>query len=476
MKLFLVLIFGSWGFVTAAAVVHILLNKRDPRGGALWITMSILLPFAGPAAYWILGINRLKRRSAFRSKMRMNREDPKPSSFSHTILPPSTSEGVTSLAVISERVTRQPLTAGNSIEPLYEGNKAFPAMLTAIGSARHSINLSTYILDKDAVGRRIISALCTSARNGVQVRVLVDGIGTSRAAISMARTLRGAGAKLAVFHPLLGLPMRRPSINLRNHRKLLIIDGKEGFTGGLNITSRHFLSRVKKTPLVRDIHFRVEGPVVSSMQEVFAQDWQASRNEVLEGEPFFPEPLQPGSDLIRAVPSGPDEDFENIYEIILGALRSARSDVLIMTPYFIPDRTIIHALRSAVLAGVAVDLVLPEKSDHPLVQKASMAYLSELIQTGVRTTLVWPPFVHSKLLVVDGFWSLIGSANLDSRSFRLNFEFDLEVYSRPIAEELTKYIRGMSAEGTVLESGMLSSRPLPTRLFEGAVKIFSPYL
>jgi cardiolipin synthase len=212
------------------------------------------------------------------------------------------------------------------------------------------------------------------------------------------------------------------------------------------------------------------------MQEVFAQDWQASREEILDGEYFFPEPCGTGSALIRAVPSGPDEDFENIYEIILGALRSARHNVLIMTPYFIPDRPIIHALKSAVLAGVAVDLVLPEVGDHPLVQKASTAYLPELIQTGIRTTMVRPPFVHSKLLVVDGLWSLIGSANLDPRSFRLNFEFDLEVYSQALAEELTKYIRGMAAEGAVLERGMLLSRPLPTRLFEGAVKIFSPYL
>jgi cardiolipin synthase len=212
------------------------------------------------------------------------------------------------------------------------------------------------------------------------------------------------------------------------------------------------------------------------MQEVFAQDWQASKNEILQGSHFFPEPPQSGNALIRAVPSGPDEDLENIYEIILGALRSARQGVLIMTPYFIPDRTIIQALRSAVLAGVTVDLLLPEKSDHPLVQKASTAYLSELIQTGIRTILVPPPFVHSKLLVVDGSWSLIGSANLDSRSFRLNFEFDLEVYSETVADELIRYIRDMSAEGYALEPGILASRPLRTRLIEGAVKIFSPYL
>ncbi len=472
--LFLTIAFSI--LISAAAVGHALLWKRDPRGAALWLVISILVPFVGPLAYWVLGINRLKRRSAFRSRMRAHREALMPQPSRQAVLPPNISSSIVDLAGISKRITGQPLTTGNLINPLYGGNQTFPAMLTAIGAARSSINMSTYILGKDAVGRRIISALCAAAQSGVQVRVLVDGIGTSRSAIIMARKLKDAGAKLAVFHPLLGLPMRRPSVNLRNHRKILIIDGEIGFTGGLNITSLHFLSRWKDAPPVRDIHFRIEGPVLPFMQEVFSLDWQASRGEVLEGESFFPEPACPGNDLIRAVPSGPDEDLEHIYEIILGALRSARNSVLIMTPYFIPDRAILQGLRSAVLAGIAVNLYLPEKSDHPLVQGASTAYLQELVEAGVRVVLVPPPFVHSKLMVVDDAWSLIGSANLDPRSFRLNFEFDLEVYSRDFANKLTIYARNLSAEGVVLQAGMLRSRPLARRLMEGAVKVFSPYL
>jgi len=383
---------------------------------------------------------------------------------------------VVALSGISGRVTGRPLTPGNRIEPLYGGNQAFPAMLTAIGAARHSINMSTYILDRDAVGQRTISALCAAAERGVQVRVLVDGIGTDRSAIGMARVLKGAGAKLAIFHPLLGLPLRKPSINLRSHRKLLIIDGEVGFTGGLNITSRHFFSRLKKRPPVRDVHFRVEGPVLQWMQEVFSLDWQASVGEVLEGENFFPEPCHPGTDIVRAVPSGPDEDLEHIYEIILGALRSAQHNVLIMTPYFIPDRVILQALRSAVLGGVTINVFLPEKGDHPLVQRASNSYLPELVKAGIRVVLVPPPFVHSKLMVVDDAWSLIGSANLDPRSFRLNFEFDLEVFSTDLANELNVYAQELGETGTVLKPGMLESRPIGIRLFEGVVRIFSPFL
>jgi cardiolipin synthase len=338
------------------------------------------------------------------------------------------------------------------------------------------VNLSTYILDRDAVGARIISALCTAAQRGVEVRVLVDGLGTSRAAIAMARRLRGAGAMLSIFHPLFGLWVRRPSINMRNHRKLLIIDGRIGFTGGINISSRHFFSPRKKIETVRDIHFRVTGPVLKYMQAVFAEDWYASKGELIDSDGFLSEPEGRGEALARAVSSGPDEDLEKIYQLILGALRSARDHVLIMTPYFIPDRALIQALSSAVLAGVRVEVLLPEKSDHPLVQSASMTYIPELIENGVKVLLVPPPFAHSKLMVVDRTWTLIGSANIDPRSFRLNFEFDLEIYSRDFATRMLEYSNKMSSEGTVLSLEMLRARPLATRLFEGAVKVFSPYL
>ena len=467
---------AAWLTITGAAIFHILLNKRDPRGAALWLAITGLLPFVGPLLYWVLGINRVKRSSTVRARKRSRpgwvhwrperQNDPDEGLYPE----------LESLRNISRRITGQPLLPGNTIEPLYEGNQAFPAMLAAIGAAERSVNLSTYILDRDAVGLRIISALCTAAQRGVEVRVLVDGIGTSRSAIAMARRLRGAGAMLSIFHPLFGLWVRRPSINMRNHRKLLIIDGKIGFTGGINLSSRHFLSPRKKVEPVRDIHFRVMGPVLEHMQAVFAEDWHASKGELLDSDEFLTEPEGGGEALARAVSSGPDENLERIYQLILGALRSARNHVLIMTPYFIPDRALIQALCSAVLAGVRVEILLPEKSDHPLVQGASTAYIPELIENGVKVLLVPPPFVHSKLMVVDRAWSLIGSANIDPRSFRLNFEFDLEIYSREFAARMLRYCEDMSSEGTVLSLEALKARPLVTRLLEGAMKVFSPYL
>ena len=473
--IFIVLV-AAWAAITAAATLHILLKKRDPRGAALWLAITGLLPFAGPVLYWILGINRVKRSSTVRARRR-SRPGWVHWSPDHTsLLDEKLYPELGSLNDISGRITGQPLLPGNTVEPLYEGNQAFPAMLAAIGAAERSVNLSTYILDRDAVGSRIINALCTAAHSGVEVRVLVDGLGTSRSAIAMARRLHGAGAMLSVFHPLFGLWVRRPGINMRNHRKLLIIDGKVGFTGGLNISSRHFFTPWKKVETIRDIHFRIMGPVVEHMQAVFAEDWHSSKGELLDSDRFLGKPDYQGEALARAVSSGPDEDFERIYQLILGALRSAREHVLIMTPYFIPDRALIQALCSAVLAGVRVEILLPEKSDHPLVQKASMAYIPELIENGVKVQLVPPPFVHSKLMIVDGAWSLIGSANIDPRSFRLNFEFDLEIYSREFATRMLNYSEEMSSDGTALSIETIKNRPLGTRLLEGAVKVFSPFL
>jgi cardiolipin synthase len=474
--LLLAILIAAWFTITGAAAFHILLNKRNPRGAALWLTITGLMPFAGPLLYWVLGINRVKRSSTVRARRRSrpgwNHWRPQRQDDPDEGLYPE----LRALMDISGRITGEPLLPGNTIEPLYDGNQTFPAMLAAIGSAERSVNLSTYILDRDAVGLRIISALCTAAMRGVEVRVLVDGLGTSRSAIAMARRLRGAGAKLSVFHPLFGLWVRRPSINMRNHRKLLIIDGRIGFTGGINISSRHFFTPWKKVEPIRDIHFRVTGPVLEHMQAIFAEDWYTSKGELLGSDDFLTEPEGGGEALARAVSSGPDEDLERIYQLILGALRSARENVLIMTPYFIPDRAIIQALCSAVLAGVRVEVLLPEKSDHPLVQGASMAYIPELIENGVKVLLVPPPFVHSKLMIVDRAWSLIGSANIDPRSFRLNFEFDLEIYSREFAARMLHYSEDMSSEGTLLSLETLMARPLAKRLLEGAVKVFSPYL
>jgi len=466
---FIAVFFGIW------AAGHAILNKRNPRGAALWLAIIILLPLAGPFLYWVLGINRIQRRALVRARKKTGAARRVYSS--EYIVQDFPGDGrFKTLNLLATRATRRPLLAGNSIEPLFDGNETFPAMLESIGGAKKSVTLSTYILDRDAVGIRVVGSLCVAAERGIEVRVLVDGWGTSRSALKMASRLRDAGAKVSVFHPLPGLPFRRPSINMRNHRKLLIIDGQLGFTGGINISGRYFFSKYWEKELVRDVHFRIKGPVVEEMQEVFAEDWYASAGEVLEGDVFFSRPREEADAYARAVASGPDENFEKIYEIVIGAVHTAGETITIITPYFIPDRPLVQALRSAVLTGVEVRIYLPARSDHPLVTWASNAHLNELLDSGVSVFWTAPPFVHSKLMVIDSFWSLIGSANIDPRSFRLNFEFDIEVYDRDLADKLGAYADGLEEGAVLLNSDMLLGRPLSRRLCEGIAKMFSPYL
>jgi cardiolipin synthase A/B len=461
--------FGIW------AAGHAILNKRNPRGAALWLVIIILLPLAGSFLYWVLGINRIHRRALARARKKRGAVC-RVYSSERIVQDLPGGRRFKTLNLLATRATHRPLLAGNNVEPLFDGNETFPAMLESIGGAKKSVTLSTYILDRDAVGIRVVDSLCAAAVRGIQVRVLVDGLGTSKSALKMASRLRDAGAKVSVFHPLPGLPFRRPSINMRNHRKILVIDGQLGFTGGINISGRHFFSKNWEKELVRDIHFRITGPVVEGMQDVFAEDWYASAGEVLEGDVFFSRPREEADAYARAVASGPDENFEKIYEIIIGAIHAAGETITIVTPYFIPDRPLVQALRSAVLTGVEVRIFLPVKSDHTVVTWASNAHLSELLDSGVSIFWTAPPFVHSKLMIIDGFWSLIGSANIDPRSFRLNFEFDIEVYNSDLAEKLTDYADGLKKEAIPLNSDMLLTRPLYRRLCEGVARMFAPYL
>ncbi len=313
-----------WIAAVAAATLaagHVLLNKRNPRGVALWLGIILAIPVIGPLLYWLLGINRVWWKRPIRARKKgIAVKSEYPDDYLASV--PPTTHFLKSLPVLTERATQRPLLANNSITPLYEGNEVFPAMLEAIGGAKRTIRLSTYILDRDAVGLRVIDSLCAAAKRGINVHVLVDGFGTSRSAIKMARRLRKAGAHLAIFHPIPKLPFRSPSINMRYHRKILVIDGLTGFTGGINITSRHFFSKIISKQHVRDVHFRVQGPIVSALDEVFTEDWTAATGTTIERETLAP--MEEGSAIsIRAVASGPDENFEKIYEIVLGALKFA---------------------------------------------------------------------------------------------------------------------------------------------------------
>lgn len=460
-----------------AASMHAILYKRDSRAAVSWVGLIWLVPVAGAVLYALVGVNRIRRRA-----VDLRGQGPRLSGayavalgadqVLASALDPRHAHLVT-LGRAVDRVTQRPLTRGNAVTPLVNGEEAYPAMLDAIRGATRGLVLSTYIFDRDEVGAGFTDALADAVQRGVAVRVLVDGIGARYSWPPIIGSLRERGVEVARFIPTMA-PWRAPFWNLRNHRKLLVADGRVGFTGGMNIRSAHVVSRTTRRP-VQDLHFRLEGPVVRHLMESFALDWAFTTREVL-GPEWFPEMEEAGSVAARGIMDGPDADFEKLRRTILGAIGSARESIRILTPYFLPDSGIITALTVAAMRGMTVEIVLPGTNNLPFVHWAMMATLWQVVKNDCRVYLQPPPFDHSKLMIVDGVWVRFGSSNWDARSLRLNFEFDVECYDAALGAELEALFERKRAAATLVTAEQLDRRPLMLRLRDGVARLASPYL
>ena len=452
---------------------HALLHKRDSRAAALWIGIVWLVPVLGPLLYITLGINRI-RRHATSLGVHKAASRPLPENFGE----PEQLEAqhLRMLARVVSRVVAQPLLPGNIIEPLVNGDEAFPAMLTAIESAERSISLCTYIFDNDASGEEFVSALSRAVKRGVQVRVLVDAAGARYSWPSIVHKLRHEKIPCARFLPSsIFAPWKVATINLRNHRKVLAVDGRIGFSGGINIRQGNVLTKNPRSP-VQDLHFRLQGPAVVQLQEAFLNDWTFTTGELLDGKDWFPEPTESGEVVARVIMDGPDADFEKLRWTLLAALAEAQTSVQILTPYFLPDVAIITALNLAALRGVRVDVVLPAKNNLPFVHWASRAMWWQVLERGCHIWLTPPPFDHSKLMIVDSHWVFIGSANWDMRSLRLNFELNVECYGRDFAQQMEKIVdrKLKGAREVTLED--VDKRSVAGKLRDAAARLFAPFL
>jgi cardiolipin synthase len=458
--------------VALAASGHVVLNKRDVRAALGWVGFIWLAPVIGALAYLVLGVNRIRRRAhalrlpEVRARIPEDLRPPPPS------LPPAAAH-LAPLVPLADGVVRRPLVAGNAVTLLAGGEVAYPAMLAAVDAAERSVTFCTYIFDAGRAGDAFVAALSRAHERGVKVRVLVDAVGVRYRWPPIHRRLRAAGVATELFLPRL-TPAWLPFVNLRNHRKVLVVDGRIGFTGGMNVRD-DFLPAPRRAPFM-DLHARVEGPVVTHLQEAFAEDWLFTTGETLEGGAFFPPLHRAGDVLARGVPDGPDEDFEAIRWVLLGALATARERVRIVTPYFLPDPGLVTAIDVAVMRGVEVDVVLTERGNLPLVQWAQTAQLWQVIERGCRVWVTPPPFDHTKLMVVDGVWSLIGSANWDPRSLRLNFELEVECYDADLGARLEALATERIARARRLTLEDLDRRPLPIKLRDGFARLLSPYL
>jgi cardiolipin synthase len=462
--------------VSLAAAGHALLYKRDSRSALVWVSLSLSLPLCGPFLYWCLGINRISRRARSwqESGRRLSGADFYPLEGGHNedAQLPGAANHLQDLRILADRVSSTRQREGNRVIPLVNGEEAYPAMLVAIRRAQESINLSSYIFDADGIGAEFVTHLIDAADRGVEVRVIIDALGEKYSRISPHKAFHGTRVHLEHY-----LSLRHGAyINLRNHRKLLVVDGKEAFTGGMNISERHMAASTPIKTAIRDMHFSVQGPVVADLQRAFLQDWHFVTGERLDNPYFFPALEYHGNTLVRCISDGPDKDFRKLEQIIIGALSCAKSQVDIMTPYFIPDRPMTSALITAALRGVNIRIVLPGFNNLPFVHWASRAHLWELIANGIRVFYQPAPFVHTKLLLVDNIWCLIGSANLDARSLRLNFELNMSIFDASFSSALNRHFNQDLAASREITCEELEQQALPYKLRDNFARLFSPYL
>jgi cardiolipin synthase len=467
------LVAGFHFLAATLASIHVLLHKRDTRAATLWIGVVWFMPVFGAILYLALGVNRIRRRAiSLRLHKTINRAIPE------NLGEPQYAAGehLKMLARVVGRVVAQPPTPGNKIQPLVNGDEAFPAMLAAIESAKKSISLTTYIFDNDPSGKQFAEALGRAVERGVAVRVLIDAAGTRYSWPPITHRLRQVKVPFVKFLPAsLLTPWRAATINLRNHRKLLVVDGQTAFTGGMNIRHGNVLADHPRGA-VQDLHFRVEGPLVTRLQETFANDWNFTAGEILQGDLWFPELAERGNVIGRVIPDGPDGDFEKLRWALLAALAEAQTTVQILTPYFLPDNALITALNLAAMRGVRVDIVLPAKNNLPYVHWASRAMWWQVLERGCHIWLTPPPFDHSKLMIVDGHWVLFGSANWDVRSLRLNFELNVECYGRDFADEMAKVIEKKLQGAHEVKLSEVDTRSYASKLRDAIARLFSPFL
>jgi cardiolipin synthase len=467
---------ASTGLLSLAAAGHALLYKRDSRSALVWTSLNLTLPLIGPFIYWCLGINRISRRARSwqESGRRLSGSDIYPLEDHNDTLPdlPDAATHLHDLRVLADHVVMTRLREGNRITPLINGEEAYPAMLVSIRRAQESINLSSYIFDADGIGAAFVAHLIEAAERGVEVRIIIDALGEKYSRKSPHKAFHGTRVRFEHY-----LSLRHGAyINLRNHRKLLVIDGREAFSGGMNIRDHHLAASTPTARAICDMHFCVQGPVVADLQRSFLEDWHFVTGERLDNPLFFPVIEQLGGALVRCISDGPDKDFRKLEQIIMGALSCAKEQVSIMTPYFIPDRSMTSALVTTALRGVDVRIVLPGLNNLPFVHWASRSLLWELLANGIRVFYQPAPFVHTKLLLVDHIWALVGSANLDARSLHLNFELNMSVFDSEFSAAISRHFDQAFSSAREITLHELEQRPLSRKLQDNFARLFSPYL
>lgn len=444
--------------------------KREPTSAIAWCLLVIFLPVFGMLFFVVFGYQsihpplRKKKKHAARFRQK-------------AVLDGSADEaGYEGLSALACQLGARPLVGGNGVRLYHDGAPAYDAMIEAIRAATHHVHMQFFIIRADETGRRFMDALADRARAGVEVRFLYDAVGSWKLRSRVLKVLTAAGGRAVPFLPLFNPLRRRIQINLRNHRKVLVVDGRVGFTGGLNLGDE-YLGRDPFYGPWRDTFVRVEGPAVWGLQRVFTEDWDfAAEEPPLMGPGYYPPPRNAGSAKVQVAWSGPDQDIRTIREIYFAAIMRARRRVWVTTPYFVPDAGLHDALCLAARSGRDVRLLCPFRPDKWVPHLASRYHWDDLLKAGARVYQYTGGFLHAKLLLVDDEWSSVGSANFDNRSLLLNFEVTCLIESAEVQADLERaFLRDLEAS-IQLDPETYGRRPFVAKMAENVCRLLSPVL
>jgi cardiolipin synthase len=456
------------------AMVVVVPFRRTPAAAKGWLMLIFFEPWIGLAAYLLIGRVRLSRWQRERlarlpeamAKVRDRlAQDP-------NVFHPEVGPGLDQAVTLAEALGQCPILGGNSVELLVDYEGTFARLAADIDQARDHVHLQFYIFADDRATAPILDALGRAAARGVRCRVLADAIGSRTGLRTLRPKLAAAEVAIHAMLPINFLPWKKSRLDLRNHRKIAVIDGRIGYTGSQNM----ICADTKENLRYEELMVRVTGPLVLELQYVFAADWFLESNEVLDGEAEFPSPELAGPVAAQALPSGPSFPIQNNQRIFVAGVYGARRRIVMTTPYFVPDEPLLQAMQTAALRGVEVHLVVSEKGDHPIVALAQESYYEELLEAGVRIHIYRESFLHAKQLCIDDTVAVIGTSNLDIRSFALNAELMLMIYDSGVAAQLDREYERYFANSRLTNLAEWRTRPFPRKVAQNLSRLLSPLL
>ncbi len=465
-----IILFAIYVYTIFTTIIFMLVENRNPVKSIAWILVLIFLPVVGFLFYILVGRKFRKRHMISKRSLLINKKN---NTSDLTELPNlNLSDTQRSIATLAYRNSDAPLHENSKIEIFTDANELYSSIIEDLRKAKHHIHMEYYIFLADNIGSAVMEVLKEKAKEGVTVRVIIDDVGSWQLKKKKIKELRNAGIDVQSFLEV-GLPYINSRVNYRNHRKIIVIDGAVGYTGGFNIADR-YVKGLSWGPW-RDTHIKIEGSAVLGLQKNFLTDWFFVKRELVEDVTYYPAQEKKGNCLSQIIISGPDMTWESIMQVFTKAFMEAKERIYIETPYFLPPESLITALQTAALCGVDVRLILPMKSDARITLYSTFSYLDQMLKAGIKVYLYQKGFIHSKIVVTDDI-AIIGSANMDFRSFEQNFELSVIMYDAEIAQKMVEIYENDLRSSEEIKKEEWTTRRFSQKIKESLARLLSPLL